>query len=310
MKILEYMSFDLAWFTTVPGMLITGGVVVMLIAFIVLATSGKSKSEEEIGTTQSTEQNLNGYSDVVDPNMQNIQMPVQPEPVQNEVPVQAAQIEIPAVEQPAPQPVAEPKIEIFEPNQNVNTIQEPSSMYNAAPVTPVQPEPVAAPTYNINTEEANQVELPKVEPVVAPAMDFSNINIPKVEDVQPAEPIKEETPSVSIYGGISPTTNLFKQEEPVKPVIYGGADPLENTAPIPQVNINKPMQAEAKVVEQPTTPDLNLQAAVMNNNTNTVPDLSASTPQSTLFQTPVQPEPVVQQPVASANEDDVETLDF
>ena len=39
MNITEFMSFDLEWFTTLPGLLITGGVIVLLIALIIFIIS-------------------------------------------------------------------------------------------------------------------------------------------------------------------------------------------------------------------------------------------------------------------------------
>ena len=47
MNITEFMSFDLEWFTTVPGILITGGVVVLLIALILFIASNKNDKNKQ-----------------------------------------------------------------------------------------------------------------------------------------------------------------------------------------------------------------------------------------------------------------------
>ena len=41
------MNFDFSWFLTIPGMLITGGVLLLIIALIVLIVSGKKDKKEK-----------------------------------------------------------------------------------------------------------------------------------------------------------------------------------------------------------------------------------------------------------------------
>ena len=42
------INFDLNWFLTIPGMLITGGILLLLIALIIfIATSGSSKKNKK-----------------------------------------------------------------------------------------------------------------------------------------------------------------------------------------------------------------------------------------------------------------------
>ena len=49
------MSFDLSWFTTIPGLFITGGIVLLIIAIIILIATGKKGKKE-------TKVHLNGES--------------------------------------------------------------------------------------------------------------------------------------------------------------------------------------------------------------------------------------------------------
>ena len=74
MKILEFMSFNPGWFLTLPGILITSGVILLLIALILLLTSAKKEEEEE---------NVSPVNSFTTPN---VETPVAPEPVQINVP--------------------------------------------------------------------------------------------------------------------------------------------------------------------------------------------------------------------------------
>ena len=50
------MKFDLSWFTTIPGILITCGVVLLIIALIIfIITSKKNKKEESKGEVAATQ---------------------------------------------------------------------------------------------------------------------------------------------------------------------------------------------------------------------------------------------------------------
>ena len=39
------MNFDLNWFTSIPGMLISGGVLLLIIAFIIFLATSKKKDK-------------------------------------------------------------------------------------------------------------------------------------------------------------------------------------------------------------------------------------------------------------------------
>ena len=41
------MSFDLKWFTTIPGLLITGGVLFLILALVLLIITGKKSKKEK-----------------------------------------------------------------------------------------------------------------------------------------------------------------------------------------------------------------------------------------------------------------------
>ena len=41
------MSFNFKWFTTIPGILITAGVVLLIVAFVLLILTGKKSKKEK-----------------------------------------------------------------------------------------------------------------------------------------------------------------------------------------------------------------------------------------------------------------------
>lgn len=308
MKVLEFMSFNPGWFLTVPGILITAGVILLLIALILLLTSGKKEEEkvEEVAVP---------VNPVIEPQQPQTVEPVAvPQmPVENIEPT----ISIPTVEQSvAAKPVSEP-------------VAEPS----VAPVFETPNIPTVTPVEEIKEEPKIEIFEPTVEsPTVIPVVDFeapvSNV-ISEVEEVKVEQ--VEVKPAVSIYGGVSPVKDIFSQPEQPK-VIYGGADPLENTAPIPKVEIapTVPSVADVTPIMEPATPEIPVtQTAVMDNSvTATIPAaptlsfediepakpvMSEVAPVSALFETPAAPvsESVPEASVISNSvKEEVETLDF
>ena len=77
-NVTNFMSFDIAWFTTVPGMLITGGVIVLLIALIVFIASNKKgkKSSPEVATVP-TDINTEPVQDMASAPVTDMNMQVQ-----------------------------------------------------------------------------------------------------------------------------------------------------------------------------------------------------------------------------------------
>lgn len=302
MKILEFMSFNPGWFLTLPGILITSGVILLLIALILLLTSAKKEEEEENVSP------ANNFTTT------NVETPAAPEPVQINVPQAPVQEEIkpPVVEQPTIQPMqnnVEPQMAQQTPITNnmgagildiANNNTKPVVEEVAAPVktetpsilnigesavstSPVSTQPEEIPSININNV-VPPVETPVINPT--PVVNATPVvpQAPVQEEIKPVintEPVQP----VSIYGGVSPTIDIKKENlQPEKAVIYGGADPLENTAPIPTVAhpaystvVPTPQPAtpgvnEAKLVDPIATPEVVGGAAIVDTTTNdTIP---------------------------------------
>ena len=188
----------LDWFTTIPGILIICGVILLVIA-IILFIAGNKKSKKEVSGMNSTVDNTmntitNTNNTVVDtvastPNVDSMQVSSET----NSTPSVTVVEETPAVESVN----ATPSIAIEEPVQ----IQEPQQMVT----------------------EANSTIMSE------PVIENATIDIPTVTEM----PVKEE--NTMVYGTDTPVVDFTPSVE--KPVtIYGGNDPLEATQTLPKMD--------------------------------------------------------------------------
>ena len=89
------MNFSLSWFTSTPGLLITGGVVLLIIALIILIMNGK-KTKAEI---KSANKDINQSSGFNSPSMA---MPISNNMSPMGMEVQNQQFGMPQMEVPSP----------------------------------------------------------------------------------------------------------------------------------------------------------------------------------------------------------------
>lgn len=222
------INFDLNWFLTIPGMLITGGILLLLIALIVfIATSGSGK-KDKLQDKNNVATNNPISNDSV--NELNSTMNQGVPPI---TPVDSANIN--SINQEMPQATVTP---VMEP------VQEVTPIVQEAPV-------VSAPTVEIATNETPaEVNANFIPPVVDTPVTSETIQ-PQVQEVSPAP---MPAPEVSIYGGVSPIANVQPKEEPQRQ-IYGGANPLDATQAIPIVepvqHVEYGVPVEPKIEEQP-----------------------------------------------------------
>lgn len=88
--------------------------------------------------------------------------------------------------------------------------------------------PVPAVSETLNISEPAPAVVSPVEEVKPETLDAPVVEAPAVESLDDAQP--------AVYGGASPeVTNVVAEEAPKE--IYGGANPLENTAPIPTAEV-------------------------------------------------------------------------
>lgn len=298
-------SFSLDWFMTIPGMLITGGVVFLIIALIIFIVTGnkKPKTNKEVQAVQeaSKQEAVATASQTV------TQTPVVP--TNNQV--------------VTPQPVVTPEPVV--PATPVNSMAEKSVKEEVEPAvfTATIPE-------NIAPQPVVQQSVPVVNPTVSPIVNNKTVSptmptpaVPTIEQtpvvnqpVVPSIPVNEEkketiqTPSFDmprqIYGGASPIVPNVPHEEEHRQ-IYGGANPLENTQSVPIVP-SRPVVTKEVKVEVPTVATLTVPVtpSVTSQVSN---DIFAS---SSVAATPVNAnpvvEPTVQSTVSQSQPEEIESL--
>ncbi len=225
MNVFEMLSFDFQEFVTSPaGILIIVGIVCLLVGIVIFLKEGKK-------TKAPTEE------------VKEEAKPAEAAPAVEEKKEEAA----PVVEAaPAVEPVV---VKATEDGVSEVPVPEVAETLNITEATPV-----VAPVEEVKTEslDAPTVEpaAPVVEaPAVAPVAPV--VEAPAVESLDDAQPV--------VYGGASPEVkDVVVEEQPRE--IYGGANPLENTAPIPTAEVNaaapvvSPAPEAAPVVEAPEAP--------------------------------------------------------
>lgn len=286
------MNFDLGWFTTVPGMFITGGVVLLIIALIILIVTGK-KSKKEKKEKEAADANASMNANTA-PDMNNGPVAVnQQQPMVDTLNTQSNGVD--SMAQPvnmngatpiSPDAVAaaatpnnfmgqgtanDPMMQnMAMPNVGTTTMPEVTAMPEVSaspvapePVQPVMPEVTAMP--EVNTMPVDMMQQPMgvdpmmqqastVSPVVTPAPEISQPNVGNFS--QPASQSDEHV----IYGGVSPVVpDLNVNQESHQ--IYGGADPLANTQTIPTIASNEVQTEpvnEVPVIQQvaPVAPEV------------------------------------------------------
>lgn len=278
-------NFDLSFFTSIPGLLITGGVLLLLIALIIFIATGnkkgkKDKKEEKKEEAVSTTPSVADGSTVA---------------TMDATPTVTPDVAAPGVQ-------AQPEVKPMEPVNNtvdttpnaVNTVNSGNdgntinpSTVNVTPVQDnnvVQPQPVVNPTPSIVSEEPKEKMQPEVVPTVTPTVNVVNQDVVSApqEVIKPIEtPVVNEAKAVEVPNNtVTPNTTVASSEpitivdstpkEEAKPIyggvssvipkidvageehrpIYGGADPLENTGTIPTIN-TQTTPVVPKVEEQP-----------------------------------------------------------
>lgn len=231
------MNFSLSWFTSVSGILITLGVVLLVIALIILIV-GKRKDKGETNDIADANVNLGVPSTGV--------VPVYGEQVPPSIPTQVIDVTTQPISQTPvvmePQPVAAP-IGV-QPDSNVQQVP----LINTEPVGPqvenvVQPVVVPPQEGPVDASQvSNQVAAPLnvVNPVAAPVDASAQMQPVQAAQVistpQPAPVVTQQQPVVQPMP-VSPASSVQSlgqtQVMPVvnpnqQPTIYGGADPSAN----------------------------------------------------------------------------------
>ena len=276
-------NFDLSFFTSIPGLLITGGVLLLLIALIIFIATGSKKenkgninnaSNENVKTppianniegnqqVSMTDQTQVVPNQIVDqpipsvavnqvvseaqPPLTQIEPQVMVPPVVNEMPATSPAVMSPSIEEPV---VMQPPLQD---TVNKYEVKEPgleNSMNIVQPEESSQINNITEPTENMSVEQAPIVSIVTEE---TSNNSFENIT-PEIETTpQQVENVVEAKP---IYGGVSPTVPKIDVTHEEHRPIYGGANPLENTQSISINNLPKEDTLGPVVPNiEPTTP--------------------------------------------------------
>ena len=250
------MKFDFSWFTTVQGMLISCGVLLLFAALIVFIVSSVKKKKEKNPLDDGSQGNGMAMPQNASDNVgmsNNVSVPADNSLI--------SQYSNPTVE---PQQNVVPSIGTVTPSPVVgNTVPEQSIMSQQVmpavePVMPQQMAPAVEPVMPERVMPAVEPVMPAVEPVmpqqVAPVVEpvMPQQVIPTVEPAMPQQvaPVIESVvpeqmmapqsnasipaiePAPVIYGGANPSVGNIDFNQNASHQIYGGANPLDNTQPI------------------------------------------------------------------------------
>ncbi len=262
------MNLDFQWFLSIPGMLISGGVLLLVIALIIFLATSKKK-DKPAKPSKNKKIDAAVPSDMVSAQQPVADVPVEPlnevmtpggvqaapqsmgdlPPIigQNPAPVvDANPTPIPDTTKPQMQPTATEPIAGVVPNMNtvandpiaptVNLQSDPVPPVEPAvqpqPVAPATPQPVVQAPVPEPTPAPVTVPTPEpVAPVSTPVVETPQVPTPQVEVPTPVESNNGNS-NVSIYGGASPVVPDLNLQQDKPHQIYGGADPLENTQPL------------------------------------------------------------------------------
>ena len=242
-----FKNFDFSWFLTTPGILTGVGCLLILISIIIFLSSlkGKKKNKEEVVEANQTAEVPDANPVNLSTEPINFAKTMEPTPIVNnniDVNPEVAPV-TPVNQNPEVTPVnVETVVTPLEPVQATQVMPEP------VPVQPVnvQPESVSmqavTPTVNpINIEpQITPVEPVNVTPepvpmeAVTPTVNPINIE-PQITPLQTnpqPEPVSIQPVQTPAY---SETPQAVLSEE-TKNIIYGGADPINGTGIMPQIN--------------------------------------------------------------------------
>lgn len=215
MSIFEVLSFDFgAFITSVPGIMIIIGIVLLIIAMIYLIFDKKSQKEK-------LEQTM----------------------------------EIPKQEMSKEEVKPEEKME----EQKPVVVLSDGNGVKEIPSAPVPETVTFTETPVLNEQPMEMKPEVKMEENVS-VMDVESLNEKPVIEEKPVveevlTPVVEATPTPVVYGGVSPEVKVVPVEEKPRE-IYGGANPLENTAPIPSSSVKESYQGTMSVEKPVAEPNM------------------------------------------------------
>lgn len=251
------MNFDLSWFTTIPGLFITGGVILLIIALVILIITGKKTKKEK--EAQSADSNMQGGVQPVPAMNANVGVPtmnapVTPNPMMgvNTAPTVAPTINTQPV-MPNNDPMVGVNSQMPEVNMNVNPVVNPNVTGNEVLGMPTDipnvVDPMAVPmndfnATNVNTDANNNLNMVQDNTYNSNVVEtFNNEPTPVVPvDAVSVAPVEEIA--------VAPVESISTPVEsvPVAPIEMGSVMPESLT-------VNSPVTETAPVVDVPLVND-------------------------------------------------------
>lgn len=252
------MNFDFGWFLTIPGMLITGGVLLLVIALIIFIATSSKKDKNKNQNAEVNEASQMGAQTMVENPQQMVAAPsIGPDagvvgaiPEMSDMGQVASPMDIPPVMQ-QPMLGMEPMPMVSE-----TPVMDPTLMSTVPEVAPVTME---APAMDVNPIPVADAPLEPLAPTVdlTPPTEPAPYVVSPVQENISAAPLENVTPEAMPFGGsvtpevapeITPVeqapVNVVSQPEimmpeaapmvtEAQPTIYGGASPL-----VPEINVD------------------------------------------------------------------------
>ena len=236
MRIMDFMSFDLSWFKSLPGILLILGCFCLIIAIILIPTLTKKKDEFEVDLDPKEGEELLNKEEVSDSINNITTAPLNTSNVEEvKAPVENV---MPVVENTnVAEPVEENKKIVIEPIADNTLVAANPEIQNNNPVSFDNQDTLnQAPTVlNLESKEeaapVPMMEEPKIEEVApqvvntAPVSNEQNITIPEVIPtiIENTTEVKEEIPVKNdSFGGEKLLPDDFKIEINEKKEAFGG----------------------------------------------------------------------------------------
>ena len=268
MRIMDFMSFDLSWFKSLPGILLILGCFCLIIAIILIPTLTKKKDEFEVDLDPKEGEELLNKEEVSDSINNITTAPLNTSNIEEvKAPVENV---MPVVENTnVAEPVEENKKIVIEPIADNTLVTANTEIQNNNPVSFDNQDTLnQAPTVlNLEAKEATvpvtMMEEPKVEEVApqvvntTPVSNEQNITIPEVIPtiIENTTEVKEEIPVKNdSFGGEKLLPDDFKAEIEKPHLSNTQSFSLRDIAVQKEKTVEEPIKEEVKEVVETSIP--------------------------------------------------------
>lgn len=268
MRIMDFMSFDLSWFKSLPGILLILGCFCLIIAIILIPTLTKKKDEFEVDLDPKEGEELLNKEEVSDSINNITTAPLNTSNIEEvKAPVENV---MPVVENTnVAEPVEENKKIVIEPiadntlvtanteiqNNNPVSFDNQDTLNQAPTVLNLEPKEEAAPVPMMEEPKVDEVSPQVVN--TAPVSNEQNITIPEVIPtiIENTTEVKEEIPVKNdSFGGEKLLPDDFKAEIEKPHLSNTQSFSLRDIAVQKEKTVEAPIKEEVKEVVETSIP--------------------------------------------------------